>query len=119
MSQQWGFYPQQNYQRPPQLGTLKGRPVTSIEEVRAAPIDFDGTTFIFPNLGNNTIFTKQINLDGTSSIKMYKEVEIPTETNNINLVTKEEFDATINNLLQQIQVLKAPKDKKEQEEYNF
>ena len=53
---------------------------SSIEEVRASAIDFDGSVFYFPDLANKKIYTKQINLDGTASINMYelKEMPIPT-----------------------------------------
>lgn len=72
-------------------------------------IDFDGTVFYFPNLANQKIYTKQINLDGTPAIKIYElakqpepvaagQASLPTE----ELVTKKEFKETIENLLQQI-----------------
>lgn len=51
-----------------QLQGLKGRPVSSLEEVRATGIDFDGSVFYFPDLANRRIYTKQINLDGTASL---------------------------------------------------
>lgn len=51
---------------------LKGRPVTSLEEARAAQIDFDGSVFLFPDIANGKIYTKQINLDGTATLKEYK-----------------------------------------------
>lgn len=72
---------------------LKGRPVSSIEEVRAAQIDFDGSLFVFPDVANKRVYTKQINLDGTASMKIYTLVEntLPTPS----YVTKEEFDSTI------------------------
>lgn len=50
---------------------LKGRPVTSIDEAKASMIDLDGSVFVFPDYGNNKIYTKQINLDGTATIKTY------------------------------------------------
>jgi len=37
---------------------LKGRPVSSLEEVRAAAVDFDGTISFFPDLANGKIYTK-------------------------------------------------------------
>lgn len=74
-------------------------------------IDFDGTVFYFPDLANQKIYTKQINLDGTPAIKIYElakqpeigsaaagQTSLPTE----ELVTKKEFKETIENLLQQI-----------------
>jgi hypothetical protein len=56
---------------------LKGRPVSSVDEVKATPVDFDGSIFYFPNLANNKIFTKQVNLAGTSLIRVYELVETP------------------------------------------
>ena len=79
------MYPNYNYfpqnqqsirQQPPMQNQgilyLKGRPVSSIEEVKAIPIDFDGSIFIFPDIANKQIYTKQINLDGTASINVYE-----------------------------------------------
>lgn len=89
--------PRYQYQDP---NFLKGRPVTSIEEVRATPIDFDGSIFYFPDLTNNRIYTKQINMDGTPLFKVYElkalplEPQIPTG----NFVTREEFEQVITQL---------------------
>lgn len=87
---------------------LKGRPVSSIEEVRAAQIDFDGSLFVFPDIANKKIYTKQINLDGTASMKIYTLVEntLPTPT----YVTKEELDSTIEALKQSFINMKEQKD---------
>lgn len=93
---------------------IKGRPVSSFEEARASMIDFDGSVFYFPDLANQRIYTKQINLDGTPSIKIYELAATPqTQTpqqlvSQDNLVTKAEFDQTVNSLLQQINTLKNP-----------
>lgn len=51
---------------------IKGFPVASIEEARAANIDFDGSVFIFPDLANQRIYTKNINQDGTLSFNIYE-----------------------------------------------
>lgn len=77
--------------------TPQVRPVSSIDEVRACPIDFDGSVFYFPDLGNRKIYTKQINADGTASIFMYELKEIPTQQpetalNSNNFITREEFE---------------------------
>ena len=42
-------------------------------------IDFDGSTFFFPDLANKRIYTKQINIDGTASLNMYELKELPKE----------------------------------------
>lgn len=85
---------------------LKGRPVSSLEEVRATSIDFDGSIFYFPDLTNSRIYTKQINMDGTASLKMYELSEIPTtqaQSQTLeNLVTKQEFEQAINSLTAKI-----------------
>lgn len=50
---------------------LKGRPVVSIEEARAAQIDLDGSLYVFPDLTNKKIYTKSINVDGTATFNVY------------------------------------------------
>ena len=77
---------------------LKGRPVSSIDEVKAAPVDFDGSIFYFPDLANNRIYSKQINLDGTSTILMYELKEIPKDIPTSQFITREEFETVINQL---------------------
>lgn len=74
----------------------KVRPVSSLDEVRAAQIDFDGSVFLFPDVANKKIYTKQINLDGTPSIKIYALAEDtpPAPT----YATKEELETAIMNL---------------------
>lgn len=113
------MYPQTNYyyQQPTQSTALqtnlpqyqmmtaqglKGRPVSSFEEARAMTIDFDGSTFFFPDLANRRIYTKQINMDGTASLFVYELREQPIETmnnsNSGNFVTREEFEQVIGEL---------------------
>lgn len=78
---------------------LKGRPVTSIEEVKATPVDFDGSIFYFPDMTNNRIYTKQIMMDGSASFKVYELKAMPIETQNPNManfITREEFEAALN-----------------------
>lgn len=77
----YNYFPQNQQQiKPPNqqpIMYLKGRPVSSIEEVKAIPIDFDGSIFYFPDMANKRIYTKQINLDGTAAIYTY-EFTVPT-----------------------------------------
>lgn len=83
---------------------LKGRPVTSLDEVRAASIEFDGSIFYFPDLANHCIYTKQINRDGTASINLYELKQIPVNNiqqqnfNSSMYVTREEFENAIKQL---------------------
>ena len=111
------MYPQNNYYYPlaqtqntstyqqPLYGVappqgLKGRPVSSFEEARAMTIDFDGSTFFFPDLANKRIYTKQINMDGTASLFVYELKESPIEQPVVaaNFVTREEFEQVIKEL---------------------
>ena len=69
---------------------IKGRPVVSIDEARASQIDLDGSLYVFTDLGNKKIYTKQINLDGTASLNTYALVETP-EAAIPEYVTKDEF----------------------------
>ena len=109
-------YPQQSFQNPQVMGynsyrpapswmpaataTSQVRPVSSIEEVRACPIDFDGSVFYFTDVANHRIYTKQINLDGTVSINLYeqKELNATDQPTNSSYVTKQEFEYTVNQL---------------------
>lgn len=95
-SQNSFYYPQTQaiYQQP----GIKGRPVSSFEEARAITIDFDGSTFFFPDLANKRIYTKQINMDGTASLLVYELREQPIEQPKPNLndyITRAEFEQVI------------------------
>ena len=99
------YQPIQNYYstaitqpRAPAFG-LKGRPVSGLEEVRAAAVDFDGTVSFFPDLANGKIYTKQCNVDGTAALNMYELKELPT-TQSSTYVTREEFNSTMTALKQ-------------------
>lgn len=87
------------YQRPPQIqmpSVLKGYPVSSIDEARAANIDFDGSITFFPDLNNKKIYTKQIQMDGSLAFNVYelKDIVIPPkeEIKQNEYVTRDEFN---------------------------
>ena len=64
---------QQAFERPvaPPAG-LKGRPVTSIEEARAAQIDLDGSSTFFPCPAEGKIYEKFLGLDGLPIFRVYQ-----------------------------------------------
>ena len=125
MYQNYGYYPpvqqpmnqqaipnytQPNYLRTAQSQTgLKGRLVSSLEEARATPIDFDGSIFYFPDLANKRIYTKQINMDGTATLNMYELRDVPIMNENPqmpqsmnNFITRDEFEQVIGRIQQQL-----------------
>lgn len=117
-------YPNYYQQSRPQMSMnqplygLKGRPVTSLEEVRATSVDFDGSVFFFPDLANKRIYTKQINMDGTAILNMYELKEIPMSQSNVpigDFITRQEFEEALNMiknslLQQQSQIVERPKN---------
>lgn len=84
----------------PQTATPQVRPVSSIEEVRAYPIDFDGSIFYFPDIANRKIYTKSINMDGTVAIHLYELRDLPLtdHPNDSSYITRQEFEDAINQL---------------------
>lgn len=108
--QQPQYYYQPQFQQRPQMPSqpmqmetqapmpqnfLKGRPVVSIEEARAAQIDLDGSLHIFTDIGNKKIYTKQINLDGTATLNVYQLIE---DTTSSSYITRDEFEKAIQSL---------------------
>ena len=88
--------PQQPRQNIPiQFGGLKGHPVSSLEEVKATSIDFDGSIFYFPDIANKKIYTKTVGLDGIASLNMYELKPIPTEPIAGDYVTRQEFESAM------------------------
>lgn len=123
--QNYSYYPNTPYQSPqkpmgPLQPTLKGRPVSSIDEVRAIAVDFDGSISYFPDLANNRIYTKQINIDGTSTMLMYELKELPISPSiNSQYVTREEFEEVINQLRGVTTTPPAPQPPAAKEEFRF
>ena len=87
------------YNMPPMMSQtgnyIKGRPVASFDEARAAQIDFDGSLHVFTDIGNKKIYTKQINLDGTATLNTYTLVEEDVASNAPEYVTKSEFNQAL------------------------
>ena len=60
--------------------------------------------FIFPDIGHNKIYTKQINIDGTATINSFALEKTPVQTEQ-KYVEVEQMNKIINSFNQQIQVL--------------
>lgn len=97
---------------------LKGRPVSSLDEVRGTTIDFDGSIFFFPDVANKRIYTKQINMDGTAALNVYElnnNALNVVQSNNSNFVTREEFETSMTQINQILTQMTAPKKDKNAE----
>ena len=102
-----GYQMQNNQQMGAQMQVLKGRPVSSYDEAKASMIDLDGTLFVFTDIANHCIYTKQILLDGSAELKTYvlQEQKQNGETNE-GYVLKKDFDKIVRELRKQIEGLK-------------
>ena len=120
--QQQSYAPRQVPYEMPQQNLLKGRFVSSVDEVRAAQVDFDGSIFIFPDMANKKIYTKQIDLNGNVKLEEYDWVPIEKTAAVGDFVTKQEFEETMAKVKEAIsqatqpQVTKQPQSK---EGFNF
>lgn len=65
------FSQSQSPQQAMPIATLKGRPVSGIEEAKAAQIDFDGSVHVFTDIANGKIYIKQMGMNGLSVFNTY------------------------------------------------
>nr|DAH54935.1 MAG TPA: hypothetical protein [Caudoviricetes sp.] len=91
---------------------LKGRPVSSYDEAKAAMIDLDGSMFVFTDIANKRIYTKQIMLDGSAELKVYtlQEQNTKEQKQNADYVLQSDFEQAIEILKNQILELKGVKE---------
>lgn len=78
---------------------LKCRPVASKDEARACQIDLDGSLWVFTDVGNGKIYTKQINNDGTATFKTYIFNQDENPYTSSDYVTKDQFNKVVQNLV--------------------
>ena len=78
---------------------LKCRPVSSKDEAKAYQIDLDGSLWVFTDVGNEKVYTKQVNNDGTATFKTYALVEDEDPYKSNEYVTKEQFNKVIQALV--------------------
>ena len=101
--------PQQAMQQQ-SINILQGQQVADLETVRGFNIPLDGTVSYFPSTTGDTIYTKQLQLDGTVALRTFKLTENKEENKNNNIdldqyVKKDEFDkvkSVLNSLLESL-----------------
>lgn len=76
-----------------QQGTmLRGRMVTSIDEVRACPVIMDGADTYFPVPAENAIYAKYVDLNGNPVIRKYTQVQDNKQgTQSVDLCSSEPY----------------------------
>lgn len=95
----------QQFNQPQQM--IKCRPVSSYDEAKASMIDLDGSLFVFTDIANSCIYTKQILLDGSAELKTYVLQEQKQNGEiNTGYVLKKDFDKIVRELRKQIEGLK-------------
>ena len=102
------------YSATPSTSYIKGRPVLSLEEAKASQIDLDGSLHVFTDIGNKKIYTKQLNLDGTATLKTYvlQEEENKTPSQTEEYVTKTEFNQALAQIQSMFNTTKKEEEKK-------
>ena len=115
---QQSYAPRQVPYEMPQQNLLKGRFVSSVDEVRAAQVDFDGSIFIFPDMANKKIYTKQIDLNGNVKLEEYDWVPIEKTAAVGDFVTKQEFEETMAKVKEAISQAAQPQSQSK-EGFNF
>lgn len=82
---------------------LKCRPVSSKEEAMACQIDLDGSLWVFVDLPNQKIYTRQVDINGNAPFNTYVFTEEkPQQFVSGDYVTKEEFNKVIQSLIANI-----------------
>lgn len=104
-------YQMQNNQQMGTMQIIKGRPVSSYDEAKASMIDLDGSLFVFTDVANKCIYTKQILLDGSAELKTYvlqeqKPKNVENREHNMEYVLREDFEKVVRELNRQIDCLK-------------
>lgn len=136
------YYPQQRYQgidtnnQQPMMTTyqqqiqltkpssLLGKSVDNIDVVKATDIPLDGSISYFPLTDGSAIVSKQLQMDGTSKMVIYKPVkednddskkfvtfeEMQNELAKIDILDLEELKDEIKEIKKQLKSMKKPKE---------
>lgn len=90
--QQHNFQQQQQVQPQPK-NMVKCKMVTSLEEVKAMPIDFDGSLNVYVDVTNNKIYTKVFTVNATVDIKTYEVASMVDNNSDAKYATIDDIEA--------------------------
>lgn len=86
---------------------LKALPVTSLEEAKAAIVDLDGSMYVFVNVSQGEIYTKQYNLaNGTSDFLTYKLLDKGNSPQYVTIEAMQGYNDTLKQLVEEVKNLK-------------
>lgn len=106
----YGYQPNRMQPMEQPTNRLNGKPVESVDVVRAMDIPMDGSINYFPIADGSAIVTKQFMSDGTTRTLVYETTEKPKEV--VKYMTKddlEELQETVDKLKDEIKELKKKK----------
>ena len=115
------------YQQPIQLtkpSGLLGKSVDNIDVVKATDIPLDGSISYFPLTDGSAIVSKQLQMDGTSKMVVYKPIkensddskkfvtfeEMQSELAKIDILELEDLKDEIKEIKKQLKSIKKPKE---------
>lgn len=115
------------YQQPMQLtkpSSLLGKSVDNIDVVKATDIPLDGSISYFPLTDGSAIVSKQLQMDGTSKMVVYKPVkedsddskkfvtfeEMQNELAKIDILDLEDLKDEVKEIKKQLKSMKKPKE---------
>lgn len=91
------YIPVQPMQQPVEpRNFLNGKQVESVDVARATDIPLDGSVSYFPLTDGSSIITKQLQLDGTSKITIFKPIDEHKIEN--RYITRDDLETALNRL---------------------
>lgn len=87
---------QEQTYKPNMANTIQGKIVESLDVVKATEIPLDGSVSFFPLADGTAIITKQLQVDGTSKVQIYRPLDNEEKTNK-KFVTIEDFNERFDN----------------------
>lgn len=101
------YAPQMQYATPQYIKSgIQGKQVDSVEVVKATDVPFDGSISYFPLTDGTAIVTKQLQMDGTSKIVVYKPADEDKSMKFLTLTDLEDIQTELSDIRKQLKELK-------------
>lgn len=100
------YVPQMSYTPQYIKSGIQGKQVDSVDVVKATDVPFDGSVSYFPLTDGTAIVTKQLQMDGTSKIVIYKPVDEDKTMKFLTLTDLEDIQTELSDIRKQLKELK-------------